>query len=255
MAVIIAGPAANVLLAIGLYACILGAQGETTLRPVASTVLPDSPAAAAGIRPGDQILAVDGAPVATFADVLPQLRNCPDGPAGGADDRPDPAARGAAGRKPDHRFSRHRESRPGDQPPSLWQIVLYAPGRTWRVTVATVTGIAAAVTTGQRRQPLPGILGVTRLAGEAAATSITTLLALTAVLSVNLALVNLLPIPVLDGGALLFCLVEWLRGRPAPAPVQDFATRVGGATIAGCFAFFILHDLSGFGILQWIPKF
>ena len=73
--------------------------------------------------------------------------------------------------------------------------------------------------------------------------------------SVTLALMNLLPIPVLDGGALLFCLVEWLRGRPAPAPVQDFATRVGAATNAACSAFFILHDLSGFGVLQWIPKF
>jgi regulator of sigma E protease len=261
MAVIIAGPAANVLLAIGLYACILGVQGETTLLPVASTVLPGSPAAAAGIRPGDQILFVGGAPVTTFADVLSQLRSHPGQRITLTVRRdrqtieltPRLEARAAGGRTIG--FLGIEGHALGHQPLSLWQIALYAPARTWRVTVETVTGIAAALTTGQGANHFTGILGVTQLAGEAAATSTMTLLALTAVLSVNLALMNLLPIPVLDGGALLFCMIEWLRGRPAPVPVQDFATRVGAATIAACFAFFILHDLSGFGVLQWIPKF
>jgi regulator of sigma E protease len=261
LAVIMAGPAANILLAIGLYAGILATQGETTLLPVASIVLPGSPAAAAGLQAGDQILAVDGVPVTTFSEVLPRL-HCHPGQAitltirrAGytLDLTPHLAARPAV-----HRtigFLGIESHVLGNQPLSLWQIAVYAPARTWDVTAETVTGIATALTTGKGASHFTGILGVTQLAGEAAAASTVTLLALTAVLSVNLALMNLLPIPVLDGGAFLFCLIEWLRGRPAPTHVQDFATRVGAATIAGCFAFFILHDLSGFGALQWISKF
>ena len=258
MAVIIAGPAANILLAICLYACILGVQGETTLLPVASSVLPGSPAAAAGLQPGDQILAVDGAPVATFAEILPQLQSHPGQSISltvRRDGRTLNLAPRLAARPADDRivgFLGIESHVLAHRTLPLWRITLYAPVRTWRVTVETVTGIATALTTGQGANHFTGILGVAQLAGEAASTSTMTLLALTAVLSVNLALMNLLPIPVLDGGALIFCLIEWLRGRPAPAPVQDFATRVGAAAIAGCFAFFILHDLSGFGILQWI---
>jgi len=77
---------------------------------------------------------------------------------------------------------------------------------------------------------------------------------LTAVLSINLALMNLLPIPVLDGGAFLFCLVEWLRGRPAPDHVQDLATRMGATAIAGLFMLTTLHDLAGFGLFQWLAN-
>jgi regulator of sigma E protease len=66
---------------------------------------------------------------------------------------------------------------------------------------------------------------------------------------------NLLPIPVLDGGAFLFCLVEWVRGRPAPEQVQDFATGTGLATIAGLFVLSTVHDLAGLGLFQWIASF
>lgn len=261
IAVIIAGPAANILLAIGLYACILSVRGETTLLPVASTVLPGSPAAAAGILPGDEILAVGGAPVTAFAEVLPQLRNRPGQQIGltiRRDGRtialtPQLAARPAGGRMIG--FLGIESHALGRRPLAPWQIALYAPARAWHVTVETVTGITTALTTGRGASHFTGILGVTQVAGQAAATSTVTLLALTAVLSLNLALMNLLPIPVLDGGALLFCLIEWLRGRPVSASVQHAATRVGAATIAGSFAFFVLHDLAGFGILQWLTKF
>lgn len=260
IAVIIAGPAANICLAIGLYACILSVRGETTLLPVASAVLPGSPAAAAGIHPGDQILAVDGTSVATFAEVLPHLRAHPGQRIDltiGRDGRtlslsPHLEARAAGGRVTG--FLGVESHVLGHRPLTLGQIALYAPARAWRVTVETVRGITTALTTGQGRSNFTGILGVTQLAGEAATTSTVTLLALTAVLSLNLALMNLLPIPVLDGGALVLCLIEWLRGRPVSAPAQDFATRLGAIMIAGCFAFFILHDLAGFGVLQWIPK-
>jgi regulator of sigma E protease len=73
-----------------------------------------------------------------------------------------------------------------------------------------------------------------------------------AVLSINLALMNLLPIPVLDGGAFLFCLFEWVRGRPAPDRFQDFATRGGVAIIMALFLYATVHDLADLGIFDWV---
>ena len=74
-----------------------------------------------------------------------------------------------------------------------------------------------------------------------------------AVLSVNLALMNLFPIPVLDGGALLFCFFEWIRGRPAPDRVQDFARQAGIVVIMSLFLYSTIHDLAGLGVFNWIP--
>ena len=69
MMIILAGPAANMLVAIGLYACILASRGETTLLPIASMIEAGSPAARAGLEQGDLIVSADGAPIATFADL------------------------------------------------------------------------------------------------------------------------------------------------------------------------------------------
>ena len=118
----------------------------------------------------------------------------------------------------------------------------------------TVTGIVGTITKGQGAGQFTGMLGVAHLAGVAAASGPIQLLALTAVLSINLALMNLLPIPVLDGGAFLFCLFEWVAGRPASARVQELATRTGVAAIAGLFALSTFHDLASFGLFQWLPK-
>jgi regulator of sigma E protease len=74
-----------------------------------------------------------------------------------------------------------------------------------------------------------------------------------AVLSINLALMNLLPIPVLDGGAFLFCFFEWVRGRPAPDRIQDFATRGGVTIIMALFLYTTAHDLAGLGVFDWLP--
>ena len=121
-----------------------------------------------------------------------------------------------------------------------------AAGKTWH----TITGIVGAVTTGQGTQNVAGVLGITQLAGQAAIAGDTSIFTLIAILSANLALMNLLPIPVLDGGALVFCAIEWLRGRPASLRLQDFATRTGIAAMATLFFLSMLHDLSGFRLFQ-----
>lgn len=260
MAIIAAGPIANLLVAVGLYAGILAVEGEVTLLPVVSVVMPDSAAAAAGIKVGDRVQALDGTPISTFADLAPLLRDRPGQKVDLEIRRGDAAAvwpvqlevRTVAGRQTGYLGIESHVL--GHRPLTLFQIGLYAPARAWHVVCDTVSGVAGAVTTGKGAGHFAGMLGVAHIAGEAAAAGTTQLLALTAVLSINLALMNLLPIPVLDGGAFLFCLIEWVRGRPASEQVQDLATRTGLATIAGLFALSTLHDLAAFGLFQWFAS-
>jgi regulator of sigma E protease len=260
MIIVLAGPAANLVVAIILYAFILAGRGEITLLPVASAIEANSPAAQAGLEQGDLILAVNGRPVATFAELGGWLRNHPSQTVDLRVKR----------RGQDFDVVPHLQARQSgnrmvgylgieahalvNRPMSLGQIMIYAPARAWNVVMETVSGIADAITTGRGAGQFTGMLGVAHLAGEAAASGPFQLLALTAVLSINLCLMNLLPIPILDGGAFLFCLFEWLAGRPASAEVQELATRTGVAAIAGLFALSTLHDLAGFGLFQWFTR-
>ena len=72
------------------------------------------------------------------------------------------------------------------------------------------------------------------------------------VLSVNLALINLFPIPILDGGHLMFYLVEAVRGRPVPPRAQEYGYRAGFALLASVFLFATWNDLTHLGIFRWV---
>ena len=210
--------------------------------------MPGSAAAKAGLEVGDRILAVNGTPVRSFAQLAPLLRDNP-GRRIAIELSRDGRKIEKTARLTTRSVNGHTigylgiVSRAlGRQHLTLLQIARYAPARAWHMTVETIAGIASAVTTGKGVSHFAGTLEVAHFAGEAAAAGTTQLLAL----------MNLLPIPVLDGGALMFCLIEWLRGRPAPQHVQDFATRTGIAAIASIFALTTLHDLAGFGLFQWL---
>ena len=73
-----------------------------------------------------------------------------------------------------------------------------------------------------------------------------------AVLSVNLGLINLFPIPVLDGGHLVFFLAEAVRGRPLPPRAQEYGFRAGFALLVGLFVFATWNDLSHLGLVRWV---
>ena len=113
-------------------------------------------------------------------------------------------------------------------------------------------GITKVVVTGQGTDNIAGVVGVAQLTGQAAQEGAGPFLALIAILSANLALMNLLPIPVLDGGALLFCAAELVLRRPLPARAQAFGTRAGVAVLASLFMLTTLHDLAQTGLFRWI---
>lgn len=94
---------------------------------------------------------------------------------------------------------------------------------------------------------MSGVVGVTRIVGEAVELGFASVLSISIMLSVNLGIVNLLPIPALDGGRLLFIIVEWVRGKPIPAEKEGIVHFVGMVLLLGLMAYLVFHD-----VIVWI---
>ncbi len=270
IAIIAAGPAANILAAIAVFAIMLATSGEPAFLPVADQITPGSAAEHAGFQPGDRIVTMNGLPIARFVDLRPSLRAGAGktfhfqvdrhgrGDSHGLGDRRGQVVDLFASLTPARQDGRiigvlgirsltqtHLVMAPG-------AAIVRAAEKTRDVLADTVAGVARALTRGQDTQNFAGVVGIAKLTGQAADRGIPTLLALVAILSANLALMNLLPIPILDGGALLFCLAELALRRPVPARIQDLATGAGFATLATMFMLSTLHDLSGIGVFRWL---
>ncbi len=256
--VVAAGPVANFLLAIVLFAALCATAGRPVALPVVGEVTPNSAAARGGLAPGDRILAINGTEISRFQDIQRIVQARPDtvlalsvqrdgkeiplavttgsreqngsrigllGITGGAAilaRGPPPAARGA-GAEETWQIAR-------DTAVSLWQMLR-----------------------GQRgADDLGGPLRIAELSGQVARLGVSSLVSFIALLSVNLGLINLFPVPVLDGGHLLFYLAEVLLGRPIPARAQEIGLRAGFAVLVGVFVFATWNDLSHFGLFRWI---
>ena len=244
-----AGPAANLILAVILYAGLAGATGQISFLPVASSIEPGSPAALVGFQPGDRITSADGTPVTRFEDLSPILETHPN-----REVRFDVMRNAAAltltttlaARNQDGRTIGHLGIWSHDiqiRPVGAGEAMLLGVQRSWQGAVATVADLARAVRTAGSPNPLAAAIDVAGLKGPAAAPGLVALIALTAFLSVGLALTNLLPMPMLDGGAILVALAELIRRRSTSPAALAFANRAGAAVLASMFAAASLHGL------------
>lgn len=256
-AIVAAGPIANFLLAILIFAFLYSVVGRPVMPPVVSEVVPDTPAAEAGFEPGDLILAVAGTPIVGFDElrrlvgtragqeivirverngaevdipVTPTLVEEPDG-FGGV------YRRGQVGiinvTEPDAITTRYSPF-----PQSIFEGI----GETWFVISQTLGYLGRIVTGQEPPDQLGGPITVARVAQEAASIGFVTLIALAAYLSVSIGFVNLLPVPLLDGGHLAYYAIEKIRGRPLSDRVQDVGFRVGFALISALILFVLALD-------------
>ncbi len=122
--------------------------------------------------------------------------------------------------------------------------------QTWQVTSETVVGLAQMISGRRGTEDLGGPLRIAQLSGQVAQLGLASLISFIAVLSVNLGLINLFPIPVLDGGHLLFYLAEAIRGRPVPPRAQEYGFRAGLALLAGLFILATWNDLTHLGMFH-----
>jgi regulator of sigma E protease len=225
--------------------------------PVLGQVVEGEPAAEAGLRPGDEIESVDGTPVESWREFVDIVRASPgetlelevlrDGERITLSTTPERNEVGegvaigyiGAGVVPvDWPEEYRREIRYGPL-----EAVVQSASRTGEMTLLTLGAIRKMIVGLISPSNLSGPITIARLAGESARTGLESFISFFAYLSISLAVLNLLPIPVLDGGHLLYYAVEVIRGRPVSERTQALGLRIGIALVGSLMLMAIFFDL------------
>ena len=267
--IILAGPLANLLLAVAVFALCIGVFGQATSTSRVAAVDPGSAAQAAGFRPGDVILRTDSRPVRDFEDLRVYVQFRAGVPIDFLVDR---------GGQPIHLVARPRAvqqpspfggsatiGRLGIQNQGF-KIHHYGPleavklgaSQTWDVAASTGFYVSRIITGQMPADQLGSLIGMAHATGSMTKQAVADakeagvswaipeaqlLLRLIGLISVSVGLFNLLPIPVLDGGHLLFHAYEWVTRRPPSQPLQAAGYRVGLALLVGLMLFATWNDL------------
>jgi regulator of sigma E protease len=257
-AVVAAGPAANFLFAIVLMAGTFMFIGKAVAPPVVGAVVPDSAAATAGLQTGDKILSVEGKTLDNFNDLKRIIEDSP-----GATLHAEIERSGAQQnliivpqvKEVTDNFGKiHRTGLLGVQSvkPEIRQFGLLdgvreAAKTSWQMTGDMLRGIWDIITGVRSFKEMGGPVKIAQISGEVADTRrLPDFLMFLSVLSLNLGLVNLFPIPALDGGHLLFYFFEALRGRPLPPRVQALGSMAGFGMILLLIACITWNDVAAF---------
>lgn len=256
MLVVAAGPVFNFILAVLIYWGVFWAQGAIEMLPVIGDVRDASPAMEAGLETGDQVTAIDGQPVNFWRDLSSIIQ----------------ASEGKTltltVKRGDETFTRevqpeltvHKNIFGEDIKTPLIGITSKGDTTTiplgagsafteafvqfWQIVKLTGQGVQKII---ERVIPLNTVGGpilIVQMVSEQASQGFVNLLALTALISINLGLINLLPIPVLDGGHILFFGIEAIFRRPVPEKIQDLTTKIGLALLITLMILATYNDLA-----------
>lgn len=258
-AIVAAGPLVNLLLAVSILAGFAVAYGEVRTPAVAGGVMAGGAAARAGIEPGDRIVRIGSRDVASFADLVDYVRIRPGERVSVALIRhgePRVTELLIAPRVEGDRFGNSfRIGRIGIESPKP-VLVSVGAGQAVGVGVRETGGIIRTMveTLGQvvggRRsvKELGGPISIARASGEQLTLGPQPFVFLIALISINLGFINLLPVPLLDGGHLFFYAIEAVRRRPVPPHVQEWAFRCGLAALLFLMMIITFNDLGTIGI-------
>ncbi|MCH2546345.1 MAG: RIP metalloprotease RseP [Alphaproteobacteria bacterium] len=253
-AIVAAGPAFNFILTISILTGILLTYGMASTTPVVSVVLPDSVASTADFKSGDIIVSIDGKEVKTFGDIPRIIATNTGTPVHIVSERDgtiieqDVTPRmtqidDAFGNKVDWPMLGIQSQEHTSQDMGFFEAVLESVKRTYNICATSLYAVGQMITGDRDASELKGPIGIAKLSGQATVMDFGTIIWFIAMLSANLGLVNLFPIPLLDGGHLLFYAIEATTGRPLAEKFQEYGFRVGFALIACLMAFTILNDL------------
>ena len=226
------------------------------LPPVLAELDPKGPAQAAGLKTGDRLLALDGKPLDDWQQVVDTVRMHPDTKImlrverdGAQIDAPVTLA--ARGEKKAPSGYLGAGVKAVDWPPEMIREVSYGPvaaigegaRRTWTMSVLTLDSLKKMLFGELSVKNLSGPITIAKVAGASAQSGVADFLNFLAYLSISLGVLNLLPIPVLDGGHLLFYLIEWARGRPLSDRVQGWGIQIGISLVIGVMLLALVNDL------------
>ena len=257
-AVVAAGPIANFVLAIAIFAAIFMTVGKQTTSARVDTVQAASAAEAAGFKPGDLVTAINGEKIDSFSD-MQRIVSISAGETlsidvdrGGA-----PINLKAAPQLKElkdnfgnvHRLGVlgiSRSMSPGDiktEKAGPLRAIVMGAQETWFVVDRTLAYIGGVFVGREAADQLGGPIRIAQVSGQVATAGFTALIHLTAVLSVSIGLLNLFPIPLLDGGHLLFYAIETIRGRPLSERAQEVGFRIGLAVVVMLMIFATFNDI------------
>lgn len=258
-AIVAAGPITNFLFAILILAGFAWLSGTPTSPAVAGAVLEGSAAQEAGIREGDVILSIDGRKMELFTDIPMAVAHRP------GETVHVRVQRGGAEQsllltpklvKSKDQFGNELErgvigisaGRVVFEKVSFWQAPVVAVRQTSQIVRQTVEVLGQLLTGNRSVKDMSGPLKIAKTSGEAATMGAASLVFLAALISINLGFINLLPLPMLDGGHLLFYSYEAIRRRPVPAQAQEWAFRLGFVAIITLMVVVTFNDLGSFGL-------
>lgn len=262
-AIVAAGPVANFIFAILIYAALFSLVGQPFTPPVIGSVVEGGAAEAAGLQPDDRIVSADGTNIQRFEElrafvalraetpilfqvlrdgqeveitVVPRRVDMSDGM--GGSQRVGQIGIRTAGVE----FVQHDPA----------TAVVQAVRETWNVAANTFTYLGRIIEGRESGDQLSGPLGIAKMSGDVARASWLGLISLMATLSVAIGLINLFPVPMLDGGHLLFYGIEALRGRPLGERAQEYGFRIGFALVLSLFLFATWNDLNRLPIFNFL---
>jgi regulator of sigma E protease len=257
-AVVAAGPIANFILAIVIFAAIFGTVGKQYTSPRVDTVQPGSAAQAAGFKTGDLVLSIKGEAIDSFADMQKIVSISAGEPLTVVVDRggvPTTIKATPQLRELKDNFGNvhrigvlgiGRSMQPGDLKTKTYSpLAAVAEGahETWSIVERTFGYIAGVFSGREAADQLGGPIRIAQVSGQVATIGFVALMHLTAVLSVSIGLLNLFPIPLLDGGHLLFYVIEAVRGRPLSERSQEIGFRIGFAVVILLMIFATFNDI------------
>lgn len=227
------------------------------LPPVIGQLMPDSPAQRAGLRRGDQVRSVDGQPVAQWEELVRKVQASPGREIILHIDRagqtleirvlPEPAQEGGASIG---RIGAAPQVDPAVLAPYR-DVVRYGPvqameralSRTWDLSAFSLEMLGRMVVGQSSLKNLSGPITIADYAGQSAQSGLASFVAFLALVSISLGVLNLLPVPLLDGGHLLYYLAEFATGRPVPERAQEIGQKIGMGLLALLMFFALYNDL------------
>ena len=249
MIVILAGATMNFVLPIILFFGIYATLGEEKVspEPVIGDVIAGMSAEQAGLKSGDRILSVNGLPVATWNEFTDELKNVSAGQDIHLEYRRGEQV-GTVTVTPKY-IAEEKRAHVGvycstiHEPKTLSEALPLAVEHTEKITVAMLEAIANLFREPEQTENLAGPIGIIQMSGQVAERGLIPLLNFAALLSINLGIVNLLPVPVLDGGHFVNLFIEAVRGKPLGAKAVAYTQRVGIALLLMLMLFATKNDL------------
>jgi len=258
--IVLAGPATNFLFAILVFIALFIAYGQPRTPPVIGLIEPGSAAATAGLARGDRIVTIDGGAIERFEDIANYVVIRPDqemrvefvraGAPRAIDLKP------SALQQRDRFGNEMRIGRIGIGPAGLVEAVPLGPleavpaafVQTGSIVKSMVVALGQVISGRRSLKEMGGPLKIAQYSGQQASLGWLDFILFMTLVSINLGFINLLPIPLLDGGHLLFYAIEGVRRKPLKPEAQEWAFRTGLAVLLALMIFVTFNDLASFGL-------